>query len=135
VHPESWRLSEALLLARQRLPYATAEARLLDGVQRFVQLECRAPADGVSLTPVGPRWAAVLRVVDAVAPLVSEDSRRLLAPWLGAGVAGVPGQGAVGVSPHAADAAAFLAGLQPRPWRCPVCDDPACAGHGEGLTS
>jgi hypothetical protein len=112
VHPEPWRLSEALLTTVRRLPYATAEARLLDGVQRFVRLECRAPADGVSLTPSGPRWAAVLRVVAAVAPLVSEDSRRLLAPWTG-GVAGpgVAGSAGVGVSPHAADAAAFVAGL------------------------
>lgn len=107
VHPETWRLAEALLLAVQRLPYATAEARLLDGVQRFVRLEARAPVDGVSLTPTGPRWAAVLRVVAAVAPLVSEDSRRLLAPWVAPGTPGVVGQGAVGVSPHAAAAAAF----------------------------
>lgn len=118
VHPEVWRLSETLLAARGRLPYASAEARLLDGVQRFVALECRAPVDGVSLTPTGPRWGAVLQLVRAAAALASDDSRGMLAPWVGV-APGVPGQGAVGVSPHAAAAAAFV-------W-------PATAGLGGGV--
>lgn len=109
VHPETWRLSEALLAARSRLPYASAEARLLDGVQRFVQLDARAPVDGVSLTPTGPRWAAVLRLLAAVAPLVSDGSRAILAPWVGPTGPAAPGQAAVGVSPHAGAAAAFAA--------------------------
>jgi len=111
VHPETWRLSETLLAARRRLPYASGEARLIDGVQRFVQLDARVPVDGVSLTPTGPRWAAVLRLLAAIAPLVSEDSRRMLAPWLGpsAALPGAPGQADVGVSPHAGAAAAFAA--------------------------
>lgn len=119
VDPEVWRLSQTLLAARQRLPYATAEARLLDGVQRWVQLDARVPVDGVSLTPTGPRWAAVLALLAAVAPLVSDESRRMLAPWLGPATPGAPGQGVVGRSPHADAAAAFFgaavyAGL-PRP--------------------
>lgn len=110
VHPDVWALSEALLAARRRLPYASGEARLLDGAQRFVQLDARVPVDGVSLTPTGPRWGAVLRLLAAIGPLVSDGSRRMLAPWLG-GVAGpgVPGQASVGVSPAAGAAAAFAA--------------------------
>jgi hypothetical protein len=109
VHPETWRLASTLLVARQRLPYASAEARLIDGVQRFVQLDATSPVDGVSLAPEGPRWRAVLAVLAAIAPLVSDDSRRLFAPWIGVGVAGTPAQGAIGVSPHAGAAAAFAA--------------------------
>lgn len=110
VHPDVWRLSETLLAARRRLPYASGEARLIDGVQRFIQLDARVPVDGVSLTPTGPRWAAVLALVSAVAPLVSDDSRRMLAPWVGAAASapGAPAQSAVGVSPHAGAAAAFF---------------------------
>lgn len=109
VHPESWRLSETLLAARRRLPYASGEARLLDGVQRFVQLDIRVPLDGVSLVPAGARWAAVMRLLAAVAPLVSADSRSMLAPWLGPVTPGAPGQADVGVSPHAEAGAAFAA--------------------------
>lgn len=140
VHPETWRLSETLLAARRRLPYASGEARLLDGVQRFVQLDARVPVDGVSLTPTGPRWAAVMRLLAAVAPLVSEDSRRMLAPWLGPATPGAPGQAAVGVSPHAGAAAAFAArSLRKADGGCDHGDspcserDPFCAvGFGGG---
>lgn len=108
VHPEVWRLSETLLAARSRLPYASAEARLLDGVQRWIRLDLTVPLDGVSLTPTGPRWSAVLALVAAAARLCSEDTRTMLAPWL-AGSMAAPGQAAVGVSPHAVAAAAFAA--------------------------
>ncbi len=105
-HPQVWALHLALLEARERLPYATAEARLLDGLDRWVRLESTSPSNGApALAPVGPRWAACLAAVAAVARLVSPESAGLLAPWaaLGAGLA----PGAPGVSPHAADAAAF----------------------------
>lgn len=97
VHPEPWRLSETLLAARSRLPYATAEARLLDGLQRWLALECRVPVGGVSLAPSGPRWAHVLAAVTAVARLCSDDTQRLLAPWVTPG----PAAPVAGVSPHA----------------------------------
>ncbi len=97
VHPEPWRLAEALLDARSRLPYATAEARLLDGLQRWVALECRVPVGGVSLSPAGPRWAHVLAAVAAVVRLCSADTQALLAPWATSG----PAAPVAGVSPHA----------------------------------
>lgn len=104
VHPEVHRLSTALLGARERLPYATAEARLLDGLQRWVRLESTSPAAGVSLAPVGPRWAAVLAAVRAVARLCSAESAGLLAPWV------VQDHGAgAGVSPSASVSASFVA--------------------------
>jgi hypothetical protein len=111
VHPETWRLAQTLLVARRRLPYASAEARLVDGLQRFVALDAKVPVDGVSLTPGGPRWGAVVTALQAIAALVSTDTRAMLAPWLPGGVAsvGAPAQGAVGVSPHAGAAAAFVA--------------------------
>ncbi len=112
-HPEVWRLSEALLAARQRLPYASPEARLLDGLQRWVQLEGGAPDPAARLQPTTPRWDGVLALVLATARLVSEPSRRMLAPWLPGGLVpeGLPYAPAPGVSPHAADAARFLARL------------------------
>lgn len=98
VHPTVWALSEGLLAARSRLPYATAEARLLDGLQRWVALEAKIPASGVSLSPAGPRWAQVLAAVVAVARLCSDETRAMLAPWAAdAGPAGA----VAGVSPHA----------------------------------
>lgn len=106
VHPEVWRLALALLAARERLPYAAAEARLLDGLQRWVRLECTSPAGGVALAPVGPRWAAVLAAVSAVARLCSPESAGLLAPWAGS----APTAPVAGVSPHRAAGAGFLGG-------------------------
>jgi hypothetical protein len=97
-------LAEALLVARERLPYADAEARLLDGLQRWVALEAKAAGEG-RLRAVGARWAAVVGAVSAVARLCSPEAQTLLAPWAVAG-AGAPG--APGVSPHAAQAAAFV---------------------------
>lgn len=98
VHPEPWRLAETLLAARSRLPYATAEARLLDGLQRWVALESKAPADGHALAPVGPRWALVLAAVTATARLCSAETQTMLAPWTGGGATAPT----AGVSPHAA---------------------------------
>lgn len=104
VDPAVWALADALLVARERLPYATAEARLLDGLQRWVALEAKAPGEA-RLRAVGARWAALLAAVGAVARLASDEARALLAPWAEAG-AGAPG--APGVSPHAAAAAGFV---------------------------
>ena len=97
------------------MPYATAEARLVDGLARWVRLECTAPASGTPLAPVGARWAAVLAAVSAVARLVSPATAALLAPW----AAGAGPVGAAGVSPHAAAAAGFSGGAGA------VVDDPA----------
>lgn len=109
--PQVWRLVEALSVAMKRLPYATAEARLLDGVGRWLSLEARGLGAGgpVRLQPHGPRWAAVLALVTASARLCSDEAQALLAPWT-TGVAGAPG--APGVSPHAAAAADFVGGAR-----------------------
>lgn len=98
VHPKVHELATALLVARERLPYATAEARLLDGLQRWVKWEASSPAQGVALAPVGPRWADLLVAVAAVARLCSDETRGLLAPWSTAAATATPG---VGVSPSA----------------------------------
>lgn len=118
VHPAVWALYDALEGARRRLPYATAEARLVDGLARWVRLECTAPAGGTPLAPVGARWAAVLTAVSAVARLVSPSTAALLAPW----AAGAGPVGAAGVSPHAAAAAGFAGGAGV------AVDDPADVG-------
>lgn len=102
VNPAVFRLYLALAQARGRLAYATAEARLLDGLARYVRLECGASSTGVPLTDVGPRWAELLGAVAATARLCSAESQALLAPWtvlvggVGGGAAPAPG-----VSPHA----------------------------------
>lgn len=98
VHPAPWRLALALRAAVAVLPYASAEARLLDGLARYVRLECTAPASGRPLTPARPadRWADVLAAVAAVGGLVGPAARRVLAEWLAPGgqVGTAPGAGA-----------------------------------------
>lgn len=75
--PEVWRLRATLLAARERLPYATANARLLDGVERYVRIAGRGkPASG-------PWWASVLALVKAAVVLLDPESAKLLAPWVG----------------------------------------------------
>lgn len=75
--PEVWRLRTTLLAARERLPYATAVARLLDGVERYVRLEGRGRA------AAGAWWAQVLDLVRAASALADAETRALLAPWAG----------------------------------------------------
>lgn len=106
VHPEVWRLRSALLRAREARPYASADARLLDGVERYVRFECTSPASGVALAPVGPRWAAVLDLVSAVTRVLADPAPDL-AEW--ARVAGSPAPG-YGVPPTAEAVAAFVGG-------------------------
>lgn len=82
----AWALRCALREAVSRLPYAAAEARLLDGLERWVRAALRGPGQAApgatALVSAGPAWAAVLHAVAAVAALASDDTRGLLAPWL-----------------------------------------------------
>lgn len=110
VDPEVWALVLALTQARDSVPYATAEARLLDGLARWVRQAATgtlAP-DGVVLAPRGPVWASVLAAVGATARLCGEGTRRLLGPWLGPSPSGAAPT--AGVSPARAAAADFQAG-------------------------
>ncbi len=103
--PVVWRLRCALLSARERLPYASAEARLLDGLERYVKFAARpglAPLDGgAALRSTGPAWAAVLTAVAAAAELCGPEARGLLAPWtvLVPTPARAPGVAPAGTSP------------------------------------
>jgi hypothetical protein len=110
VDPQVWALVTALVQARESLPYESSEARLLDGVARWVRTAATGTTgpDGVVLRPEGPVWAAVLALVGSAARLCGEGSRRLLEPWAGLSPAGAP-PGA-GVSPARAAAAGFGAG-------------------------
>jgi hypothetical protein len=109
-HPETWRLRDVVLAARERLPFATAEARLLDGLRWFVEREARAvPA----LSPAsGVRWAQTLALVSAVHDVCSPETQALLLPWsravTGHGPAPAPGA----VPAHPADGG----GLDLAPW-------------------
>lgn len=104
VHPETWRLRCALLRAREARPYASADARLLDGVERYVRFECTSPAGGSALAPVGPRWAAVLALVEAAVRLL-RDPAPDLDEWARLGGSPAPG---FGVSPTAEAVASFV---------------------------
>ncbi len=93
VHPETWRLRCALITARDRVPFATAEARLLDGLCWFVKAAakgatCDPAADGRRLAPGGPGWAGAVAAVGAVARVCSAETQVLLAPWCGGAAAG-----------------------------------------------
>lgn len=67
----------ALLAARERLPYASANARLLDGVERWVRIGGRGRA------AAGPWWATAVALVAAAAAAVDPDTALVLAPWVG----------------------------------------------------
>src|SRR6476660_1320202 len=78
--PEAWRLRCALRAARERLPYATTDARLLDGVERWVL------GTGLGRPVPGPWWALALALVTAAARCLADAaSRRLVAPWVSGG--------------------------------------------------
>jgi hypothetical protein len=82
VHPTAWALASDLALARSLRPYATAEARLVDGLARWVRLECTAPAGGAPLTPADAvRWGGVLAAVTATARLCGPAVQKTLARW------------------------------------------------------
>jgi hypothetical protein len=87
--PEVWRLRCALLAARERLPYASANARLLDGVERWVKLQGRGKA------PAGPWWATCCALAKAAAWATDDPATQaILAPWAGlVDVAPVAGSG------------------------------------------
>jgi hypothetical protein len=77
-NPDVWALRMALLTARERLPYASANARLLDGVDRWVRLS------GRGRPPAGPWWARTCVLVRAVAEALEDrHTAALLAPWSG----------------------------------------------------
>jgi hypothetical protein len=78
VHPETWRLYAACVTARDRVPYSSAEARLLDGLVWYVK---HAGRTAPRLTPAGPAWADALALVAAVCRVCSVDTQALLAPW------------------------------------------------------
>lgn len=82
--PEAWRLRCAIATARQSLPYATADARLLDGVEKWLLWTGKGKA-----VP-GPWWALALALVAAMHPCLADAAAaRLVAPW--ARETGVPG--------------------------------------------
>ncbi len=74
--PEAWRLRCTVCIARQALPYASADARLLDGVDKWLLWTGRGK-------PVpGPWWALACALTSAMAPcLASSEAARLVAPW------------------------------------------------------
>lgn len=77
-----WALRVTLLRARERLPYASPEGRLLDGVERYVRMAGRGRPSS------GPWWANTLAVVKAVAGAVDPTTAAMLAPWSGLVVGG-----------------------------------------------
>ncbi len=66
----------AVCIARQALPYASADARLLDGVDKWLLWT------GKGHSVPGPWWALALALVTAMVPCLADPaSARLLAPW------------------------------------------------------
>lgn len=63
-----------------RLPYASADARLLDGVHKWVGWT------GKGQPVPGPWWGVACRLTSAVAEALADaDGRNLLAPWASVG--------------------------------------------------
>lgn len=84
--PEAWRLRCALRTAKDRMPYATADARLIDGVERWMLYTARGHA-----VP-GPWWGRCCALVTAMAGcLVDREARALVAPWCLGGVSAAAG--------------------------------------------
>lgn len=76
-HPDVWGLRCALWAAAVRKPYATAEARALDGAARWIALSGRNKA------PSGPWWTRTLALAQAAAACAQcGETDALLAPWL-----------------------------------------------------
>jgi len=75
-HPDVWRFRCALVMATARRPYATAEARALDGAARWVGLSGRYRA------PTGDWWRKSLALAKAAADCAGDlETQALLAPW------------------------------------------------------
>lgn len=73
-----WELRITLLYARERLPWASPNARLLDGVERWVRMGGRGRQVGSGW------WAHALALVGAAAAACDDaPTTALLAPWLG----------------------------------------------------
>ncbi len=74
-----------------RLPYASADARLLDGFEKWLGWT------GKGQPVPGPWWALACALASAVVPALADaTAARLVAPWAGAGAtpAGDAGPGA-----------------------------------------
>ena len=91
--PEAWRLRCAVVVARQSLPYHTADARLLDGVDKWLLWT------GKGKPVPGPWWTVACGLVSAVYPALADaTARALIAPW---------GRGAAGAAPADAGPGGF----------------------------
>jgi hypothetical protein len=67
----------AVCIARQALPYASADARLLDGVDKWLLWT------GKGKPVPGPWWALGCALTSAMAACLSDaGARRLVAPWV-----------------------------------------------------
>ena len=78
--PEAWRLRCAVYDAMTRLPYASADARLLDGLEKWLGWT------GKGQPIPGPWWARACVLTAGVhQALADATSARLVAPWAGAG--------------------------------------------------
>lgn len=87
-HPEAWRLRCAMLAARERLPYHTADARLLDGIERWMLYT------GKGQPVPGPWWTMAVALASACSAALSDaPARRLIAPWVRREAEGVPSVG------------------------------------------
>lgn len=85
--PEAWRLCCAVYAACSRLPYASADARLLDGFHKWMLWT------GKGQPIPGPWWTRCCALAGALARCLADvDSASLVAPWChGEGAA--PGEG------------------------------------------
>ena len=89
--PEAWRLRCAVVTARQALPYASADARLLDGVDKWLLWT------GKGKPVPGPWWGLACALTAAChSCLADAGAVRLVAPWVqhGAVPSGDAGPGA-----------------------------------------
>lgn len=77
-----------------RLPYASADARLLDGFEKWLGWTGKGQA-----VP-GPWWGLATRLATAVRDALADaDGRNLVAPWCLSEGQGVPGADPAGFRP------------------------------------
>ena len=75
-HPEAWLLRCAVWDAGTRLPYASADARLLDGFEHWLGWT------GKGQPVPGPWWGLACGLAAAVVPALADPvAARLVAPW------------------------------------------------------